>query len=198
MIRTGRSALHAPCWYRLRAMRLMARPVRPHLRVAEAPRSMRDRAAEKELRPELLLSKGELREARRLLSLVERARQPDDEMSDAGPQAEAAARLECIARAALLREAGVERFMVVRIRRDDGYTIACRLESLTLAPGYFASAEFQWSVRGAAMRKDQTIGLVDAGMNFSFAHISRRCLSGRWAATKLGRRARSINAFRSR
>ncbi len=184
-------------WYKMKALRSRVWRETPTYRMKSGPRVMRDRLTAWYLDPELLLSKGERREAHSLLArLMRMSVSVVDE--DGSPQRnDLLHRLERVASGALRRCVGLERFMVVRIRRGDGHSVACRLETLTLEASRFGLSRLQWSVDGKGLRKDMTVGSSRAGISFISAHISRRLLTGRWASTKLSFKTRRENALSS-
>ena len=126
------------------------------------------------LHPLLLMDKTELRLAKKLI------KQLDDE----NKRKQTSDRLAELSEVVLGREIGLKKYMVIRVERDDGFTL--QLQVLSFSISYFRGYMDGWDVIGRNLRKDETLGLRDEWLSFRSAHISRRLLDGSW--TKLALR----------
>lgn len=127
------------------------------------------------LHPLLLMDKTEERLLRKLFRQI-----------DGGNKREqASSQLADLSAAALEREIGLKKYMVIRVERDDGLTL--QLQALSFSITCFRGYMGGWSVRGRIIRKDGSLGLLDKGLAFRHASISRRLLDGSWVNLGLGR-----------
>lgn len=123
------------------------------------------------LHPLSLMDKTELRLAKKLI------KQLDDENKRK--------QLAELSEGVLGREIGLKKYMVIRVERDDGFTL--QLQALSFSISYFRGYMDGWDVIGRNLRKDETLGLRDEWLSFRNAHISRRLLDGSWAKLALRR-----------
>ena len=126
-----------------------------------------------ELHPLLLMTKTELRLAKKLI------KQSDDD----DKREQASNRLAELSEVVLGREIGLKKYMVIRVEREDGFTL--QLQVLSFLISYFRGYIGVWNVSGRNIRKDGTLGLRDEGLAFRNARISRRMLDGSWATLQL-------------
>jgi hypothetical protein len=141
--------------------------------------------------PELMMRRTELTKARRLLRKLDRIHAQsriDGELpkpKQKGCQhftklSESVwSAMDTLAEEVWKREAGLERYSVIHVVRDD---MEFRLQVLRFSffdhfrmPGLWA-----WDLDGRALRKDDTLGLKDARAVFNFAQLQRRHLDGVW------------------
>jgi len=128
-----------------------------------------------DLHPMLLMDKTELRLAKKLIRQIDRGNKRE----------QALGQLADLNAAVLEREIGLKKYMVIRVERDDGFTI--QLQALSFSISYFSGyIDGCWDVSGRNIRKDGTLGLRDEGLTLRNARISRRLLDGSWV--KLGLR----------
>lgn len=125
------------------------------------------------LHPLLLMDKTELRLAKKLI------KQLDDE----NKCKQASDRLADLSEVVLGREIGLKKYMVIRVERDDGFTL--QLQALSFSISNFRGYMDGWDVSGRNLRKDETLGLRDEWLAFRNAHISRRLLDGSWETLAL-------------
>lgn len=167
-------------WSRLRDQAFSRRvlPVFLAYKGKQGMRAARPRSRFLPLRPDLILSPTEYAEVLRLHRGLELlggglgARQSDRWI-------ELQRRVEAIATGALNRRLGIEQFMVLDVERDDGYRTLLQVLTIDLdRSGRYGL--MWWSLKGRALRKDQTMGALPAGINFETARICRRTLAGVW------------------
>lgn len=126
-----------------------------------------------DLHPLLLMDKTEQRLLRKLVRQI-----------DGGEKREQASnQLADLNAAVLEREIGLKKYMVIRVERDDGFTVQLQVLSFS----YFIYNMGMWSVSGRNIRKDGTLGLLNKGLAFRNARISRRLLDGSWVRLGLRR-----------
>lgn len=141
--------------------------------------------------PELLLSPLELKQANAYLKqssrytshvwdlkYLEKYRESNQRIS---------AKMQSLASAALLRQSGLEKFMVVSIHRYDRLIVKLQVLEVNLIESGFRTAGGQkllWSIRGRTVRKDGSLGKKDDRIGFDKAFILRRRLDNTWVPIK--------------
>ncbi len=175
-------ATEGPASHRHRAAQLRARGRRDR----SAPRHERDAIAR--WRSEVAAEKSEARKAFRAQSKlwaegradvdVQKLRGPVYERHRAKLQA-VHRRLEELAEVALKREVGLERFMVVRVLRDDAYERGLQVLTLCLRDG-FRGFRWAWELSGRVIRQNGTLGLKSETTFFDMGVVTRRKLDGTW------------------
>lgn len=128
-----------------------------------------------DLHPMLLMDKTELRLAKKLIRQIDRGNKRE----------QASGQLADLNAAVLEREIGLKKYMVIRVERDNGFTL--QLQALSFSISCFRGYMDGWDVRGRNIRKDGTLGLRDERLVFRNARISRRLLDGSWARLELRR-----------
>lgn len=79
------------------------------------------------------------------------------------------------------RELGLERYMVIHLRRHDGYE--SRLQVLEFGVRWereWGRNDWMWDLAGRKPRKDGTLGSLPSSVGFDRAQIIRRRLDGAW------------------
>jgi hypothetical protein len=147
--------------------------------------------------PEDMMSSAERRSAWRHLVVLDQYRQRwrDNDLLPAvqrlphekrvADHKRTSARLDVLAATVLQRSIGLERYMVVYVRRDDGFEVKLQVLSLRLEPHPRSLRRLTWGLKGRALRKDETLGVTPVGIFFTHAAIVRRRLDGSW--DQLGR-----------
>lgn len=191
--------MESNAWSRLRDLAFSQRvlPVFLEYKEQRGMLAARPRSRFLPLRPDLFLSPTEhaevLRHHQRLELL---GGEPGVRQSDQWIQLHR--RVETIAAGALNRRLGIEPFMVLDVERDDGYRTL--LQVLTIGLDRRGSHGLMWWwLRGRALRKDQTLGALPAGIGFETARICRRTLTGAWVPLHpVPMPRRDQHAFRNR
>jgi hypothetical protein len=147
--------------------------------------------------PEDMMSPAERRSAWRHLAALDRHHQRwrDDDLLPAAQRLprekwladnkQIRARMDVLASAVLQRSVGLERYMVVYVRRDDGFEAKFQVLSLGLETYSRSLRRLTWNLGGRALRKDGTLGVTPSSICFTHAAIVRRRLDGSW--DQLGR-----------
>lgn len=128
-----------------------------------------------DLHPLLLMNKAELRLVKKLIKQVD----------DKDKYKQASDQLAELSEAVLKRGIGLKKYMVIRVERDDGFTI--KLQALSFSISYFRGYMDCWDVSGRNIRKDGTLGRCDETAFLRSALISRRLLDGSWVKLALRR-----------
>lgn len=141
--------------------------------------------------PELMMLRGELTKARRLLRKLDRindAYHRDKALPKAEQKGYEAfskfrtpiwAEMDVLAATVWKREVGLERYTVLHVRRDD---MAYRFQVLSFSfqDGQSWGNRWMWQLNGRALRKDGTLGCNTKGIGFRHASLERRYLDGSW------------------
>lgn len=125
------------------------------------------------LHPLLLMNKTEQRLLRKLI------RQIDDE----NKREHASSQLAELSEAVLEREIGLKKYMVIKVEREDGFTL--QLQALSFSVSHYTGHADSWLISGRNIRKDGKLGKCDIGLSFRSALVSRRQLDGSWTALTL-------------
>lgn len=141
--------------------------------------------------PELMMQRGELVKARRLLRKLSRLREQSD-LDEALPKSarkgyehfaklrEAVwADMDVLAAEVWKREAGLERYSVVRVQREDA-EFSLQVLSFSFHDGLPWREYWMWELGGRALRKDGSLGLKGTSVGLRFANLHRRHLDGIW------------------
>ncbi len=141
--------------------------------------------------PELMMQRGELAHARRLLRKLSRIdeRSRLDEVLPKASQKDPMffsklrkpiwSDMDRLAANVWEREVGLERYSVVRVRRDD-LDYRMQVLSFSFADGRPWQERWLWHLMGRALRKDGTLGSRNAHIGFRIADLERRHLDGVW------------------
>jgi hypothetical protein len=141
--------------------------------------------------PELMMQRGELSKARRLLRKLSRIREQSERegaLSKAARKGhEHFARLretvwsemDALAADVWKREVGLERYSVIRVQRDDA-EFSLQVLKFSFRDGLPWREHWMWELGGRALRKDGSLGLKDMGVVLRFANLYRRHLDGTW------------------
>lgn len=127
------------------------------------------------LHPLLLLNKTEQRLLRKLI------RQIDDE----NKREQASNQLAKLSEAVLERGIGLKKYMVIKVEREDGFTLQLQALSLSFSVSHYTGYVDSWLISGRNIRKDGTLGQRDECLSFRSAHVLRRQLDGSWIALTL-------------
>lgn len=141
--------------------------------------------------PERMMLRAELTKARRLLRKQDLVH-GESEMNRALPKAEQkdlelfSARhnvieteLDALCAEVWKREAGLERYTVLHVRRGD-FEVRFQLLSFSVWDDRRWNGQWMWGLDGRALRKDETLGFKDGSIGFRHAHLLRRHLDGTW------------------
>lgn len=146
-----------------------------------------------DLSPIRLMQPTELRQAKSLLRKLSRhhervradAEKPKAEQKDyeafSAVRMQLHADVDRLSAQVLGRELGLERYMVIRLQRHDGYE--SRLQVLEFGVRWereWGRNYWMWDLEGRKPRKDGTLGSLPAFASFDRAQISRRRLDGAW------------------
>lgn len=89
------------------------------------------------------------------------------------------AELEALAATVLGREVGLEKFMVIDLKRSDTYQVKFQVLNFGLM-GDFGTGDWGRQLSGRNVRKNGTLGKNREGAGFRTAAIKRRMLDGSW------------------
>lgn len=141
--------------------------------------------------PELMMQRGELTKARRLLRKLtrihEQSERDDAMLKSARKGYEHFARLrgmvwaemDALAAEVWKREVGLERYSVVRVQREDA-EFSLQVLKFSFRDGVPWREHWMWELDGRALRKDGSLGLKGMGVGLRFASLHRRHLDGTW------------------
>jgi hypothetical protein len=141
--------------------------------------------------PELMMQRGELAKARRLLRNLNRIHEQSG-LDEALPKPTrkgyehftklrraAWTEMDTLAAEVWEREVGLERYSVVRVQRED-VEYSLQVLSFSFRDGLPWQEHWMWTLEGRVLRKDGTLGLKDIGVGLRFANLYRRHLDGSW------------------
>lgn len=141
--------------------------------------------------PELLMRPSELKEAKRCLLALSRQQAKRELIAALPKQSQAKTDalnsireglwtgLDALAASVLEREAGVLRYMVLRVNRQGGYNVTLQVLQFGLMC-HFAFNQWAWKLEGRNLRRDGTLGKNNESTAFNIATISQRKLDGSW------------------
>ena len=132
------------------------------------------------VRPEKIMRKDELRLAKQLLR--DQAKFREDQPSDIFElnRQKTFKSLESLCSAVLEREIGIQRYMVIRATRSDGYQKTLQVMSFSLIEDFGLRRCLAWAIFGRSLRKDGTIGVRHDCFMFDDINVERRVLDGTW------------------
>lgn len=146
--------------------------------------------------PPDLMSRDQLRVARRLLSALRQQRAKIRALSETTPSERVAQRLEqrstamraklnALSVQVLADSVGLHKYMVVHVKRDDGYE--ARLQVLGCSVDndrHWLGSPWVWELTGRSLRKDGSLGKNYDMISFLTAQVTRRRLDGTWEALR--------------
>jgi hypothetical protein len=152
------------------------------------------------LAPNRLMSAAELKQAERLLRRLDRhfAAQKKDELRPKDLQLgyshwqvkrEAiGSEIDILAATVLERELALARYMVVHVRRNDGYEATLQVLQFGFTR-MFAWNRWGWCLEGRSLRKNGTLGERPNDVCFDDALINKRRIDGVWEPLSLSKNA---------
>lgn len=141
--------------------------------------------------PELMMQRGELAKARRLLRKLDRIQEQSclDEVlpkpvrrgCDHFLELRKAVwvEMDLLAAEVWKREAGLERYSVIHVQRQN-MEFRIQVLEFSFTDDFGLNGQWAWNLQGRLLRKDGTLGLTDGRAVFRIAHIRRRHLDGLW------------------
>lgn len=144
--------------------------------------------------PDDLMQQAELRQARRYLVAIARQRSLRKELNESSSAqfsktssllAAAEAKLERLAAEVLLRELGLERYMVLHVHRHGGFEAKFQVLQLSVTNDFGRKGQWGWMLEGRSLNKNGKLGSKGRGVGFNIARIERRKLDGSWVRLKL-------------